>query len=225
VKPPNATDESQWHTILRAIATHDYGVAQSTLPMIHAADGRTLRINEPPVGVIPRQAAVLILATPSADDIELVVTRRSGALRQHGGEIAFPGGRLDETDESVYACALREAHEEIGIPSSSVHVLGTLHTVYVPRSNHMVTPVVAWLAHTPTYQSNPAEVDEVFHLPLRAVLGTHTLQIEERQIQGETIRVPYFPFLEHRIWGATALMLCDLSTRIERCIAHRDSGR
>jgi 8-oxo-dGTP pyrophosphatase MutT (NUDIX family) len=193
--------------------------------MIHAADGRTLRINEPPVGVIPRPAAVLILATPSADDIELVVTRRSGALRQHSGEIAFPGGRLDETDESVYACALREAHEEIGIPASSVHVLGTLHSVYVPRSNHMVTPVVAWLAHAPIYQSNPAEVAEVFHLPLRAVLGTHTLQIEERQIQGETIRVPYFAFLEHRIWGATALMLCDLSTRIERCIAHRHSGR
>jgi 8-oxo-dGTP pyrophosphatase MutT (NUDIX family) len=223
VKSPSESPAAQWHTILRAIATHDFGVVQSDLPMIHAADGRTLRINEPPTGVVPRQAAVLILATPSTDAIEFVVTRRSGALRQHSGEIAFPGGRVDDTDESVYACALREAHEEIGVPASSIQVLGALHAVYVPRSNHMVTPVVAWLAQTPTYQSNPAEVAEVFHLPIHAVLGNDTLQIEERLVQGETIRVPYFPFREHRIWGATALMLCDLSARIDRCIAHRNS--
>ena len=221
---PSASADAQWHTMLRAIATHDYGVLQANLPMIHAADGRTLRINEPPTGVIPRQAAVLILATPSADDIELVVTRRSGTLRQHSGEIAFPGGRVDDTDESVYACALREAHEEIGVPASSIQVLGALHAVYVPRSNHMVTPVVAWLAQTPTYQSNPAEVAEVFHLPIHAVLGNDTLQIEERLVQGEILRVPYFPFLEHRIWGATALMLCDLAARIERYRTHRSSG-
>ncbi len=192
--------------------------------MMHSLDGRTLRVNEPPAGITPRRAAVLIMATPAQQGVELIITRRSGSLRQHGGEIAFPGGRVDESDESVIACALREANEEIGISAAAIKILGTIHHVYVPRSNHIVTPVVAWVAQPPTYTTNPAEVDEVFHLPIDAILGSDALRIEERHIQGETIRVPYYPFQEHRIWGATALMLCDLSARIDRCITYRNSG-
>jgi 8-oxo-dGTP pyrophosphatase MutT (NUDIX family) len=193
--------------------------------MIHSTDGRILRLNEPPSGTTPRAAAVLILATTTEQSVDLVVTRRSGTLRQHSGEIAFPGGRVDDSDESVYACALREAYEEIGVPASAISVLGTLHTVYVPRSNHSVTPVVAWLAQPVEYRTNPAEVAEVFHLPITHLFATGALQIEERHLQGEIVRVPFFPFLDHRIWGATALMLCDLTARIDRCLMHRISGQ
>lgn len=214
-----------WQELIHAIATNDYGVAQASLPMIHSADGRTLRINEPPAGVIPRAAAVLILATATQHSYDLVVTRRSGTLRQHSGEVAFPGGRVDDSDESVVACALREAHEEIGVPASAITILGTLHTVYVPRSNHSVTPVVAWLHQSIDYQTNPAEVAEVFHLPITHLMHDEALQIEERHVQGETVRVPYFPFRDLRIWGATALMLCDMTARIDACLRHRTSGQ
>ncbi|MFM2309745.1 MAG: hypothetical protein RLY87_1867 [Chloroflexota bacterium] len=214
-----------WQELIRAIATNDFGVTQSTLPMIHSADGRTLRINEPPSGVTPRAAAVLILATATTHSYDLVVTRRAGTLRQHSGEIAFPGGRVDDSDASVYACALREAHEEIGVPASAITIVGTLHTVYVPRSNHSVTPVVAWLSQPVSYQTNPAEVAEVFHLPITHLLHDEALQIEERHVQGETVRVPYFPYQDHRIWGATALMLCDMTARIDACLRLRTSGQ
>ena len=220
---PQTSDD--WELVLRAVANDDFGVVQAALPMIHSHDGRSLRINHPPNGVVPRPAAVLILVTATADSVELVVTRRSGSLRQHSGEIAFPGGRVDAADSSVYHCALREAYEEIGVPASAITVLGELHTVYVPRSNHSVTPVVAWLNQPMTYVTNPDEVAEVFHLPILHVLRADALQIEERHLQGENVRVPYFPFLDHQIWGATALMLCDLTTRIDRCITHRSSGQ
>jgi len=210
---------------MRTIANDDFGVVQAALPMMHSSDGRSLRINHPPAGVVPRPAAVLILATATAHSIDLVVTRRSGNLRQHSGEIAFPGGRVDEADGSVYDCALREAYEEIGVPATAITVLGALHTVYVPRSNHSVTPVVAWLTESMTYRINPAEVAEVFHLPILHVLREDALQTEERHLQGEKVHVPYFPFHDHRIWGATALMLCDLTARIDRCIMHRASGK
>lgn len=214
----------QWQTIVHAIATHDHGVVQSTLPMIHSVDGRPLRVNEPPPGITPRNAAVLVLFYPTAHDVEIVVTRRAGTLRQHSGEIAFPGGRVDESDADVFACALREAQEEIGIPPSVLRILGTLHTVYVPRSNHSVTPVVGWIDAPVVYETNPAEVADVFHVPLPDLLQPDALHIEERRVQDDTVRVPYFPYGEHRIWGATALMLCDLTARINRFLTSPANG-
>lgn len=215
----------RWFGVVSAIATHDYGVVQTELPMIHSVDGLPLRVNAPPPGVTPRHAAVLVLCRPTVDDIDLVVTRRAGTLRQHSGEIAFPGGRVDDSDADVYACALREAHEEIGIAAQDIRIIGTLHTVYVPRSNHLVTPVVAWLDAPASYTPNPAEVEEVFHLPLERLRRPSALHIEERRVQDDIVRVPYFPYRDHRIWGATALMLCDMTARIDRFLMEQSTGR
>lgn len=219
------SDSAAWLAMLQAVARDDHGVVQADLPMIHSVDGRPLRVNTPPAGTIPRHAAVLVVCTPGPSDVDIVVTRRAGTLRQHSGEIAFPGGRLDDSDADAIACAQREAYEEIGVAAEQLRILGTLHTVYVPRSNHSVTPVVAWLAQPVQYHTNPAEVAEVFHLPLRQLLLPDAVQIEERHIQDDIVRVPFFPYGEHRIWGATALMLCDLTARIDRFLQRRDTTR
>ncbi len=203
----------QWQHITQQIAQHDYGVTPHELPMVRHRDGRVARINQPPDGVTPRAAAVLVLVTPNQQDIDIVLTRRGGHLRQHGGEIAFPGGKVD-ANETVVMAALREAEEELGISSSAVHVLGALHTIYVPRSNHMVTPVVAWCDELPRFVPNPHEVAEVFMAPLMTILPADVLCFEERQFGEDQLVVPYFMINEYRVWGATALMLSDFVARI-----------
>ncbi|NBU63818.1 MAG: CoA pyrophosphatase [Chloroflexia bacterium] len=202
-----------WQHTMQQITQHDYGVKPHLLPMLHHRDGRIARINHPPDGVTPRAAAVLILMMPNHHDSDIVLTRRGGNLRHHGGEIAFPGGKVDY-GETVETAALREAEEELGIAATTVTVMGTLHTIYVPRSNHMVTPVVAWCDTQPHFVPNPTEVAEVFVAPLRSLLVADALCIEERPFGDEHLLVPYFLIHGYRVWGATALMLCDLLARI-----------
>lgn len=204
---------TQWYDITQQVANHPFGVVQQALPMVRYHDGRVARVNTPPAGVTPRTAAVLVIVTPYRGSVALVLTRRGGHLREHGGEIAFPGGRL-EADETAPLGALREAHEELGIVATTLAVIGQLHAVYVPRSNHMVTPVVAWSATLPTLIPNPSEVAEAFLAPLSDLLPEHAVAYEERDMRGERVVVPYFLVQHHRIWGATALIICDLVARI-----------
>lgn len=181
--------------------------------MVHYRDGRVARVNAPPDGVSPRAAAVLVIVTPHQGSAALVLTRRGGQLREHSGEIAFPGGRL-EAGEDAQVGALREAHEELGIAATSLDIIGQLHAVYVPRSNHLVTPVVAWCAVLPPLLPNPSEVAEVFWAPIPDLIPAQALHYEEREIRGESVIVPYFMVQQHRIWGATALMICDFVARV-----------
>lgn len=203
----------QWHHTIQQIAQHDYGVKPHQLPMVRHRDGHVARINHPPAGVTPRAAAVLVLVSPNQPDIDIILTRRSGNLRQHSGEIAFPGGKVDH-NETVAMTALREAQEELGIPADAVQVLGTLHTIYVPRSNHLVTPVVAWCDALPLITPNPNEVAEVFVAAISTLLAPDALCFEERQLGDEQLVVPYFLIHEYRVWGATALIITDFVARI-----------
>lgn len=204
---------TQWYDIAKHVAQSAYGVVPHELPMVRNRHGHVARVNTPPAGVVPRTAAVLVLMTPHASDAALVLTRRGGHLREHGGEIAFPGGRL-ESNETAPEGALREAREELGIDTTAVEVIGQLHPVYVPRSNHLVTPVMAWCSMLPAYTPNPSEVAEVFLAPLSLLIPTHALAYDEHEIRGEHVIVPYFMVNQHRVWGATALMICDLVARI-----------
>lgn len=202
-----------WFHIARQIAQNDFGVKPQDLPMVRHRDGQVARLNHPLGGVTPRAAAVLVIVVPNDTTIDIILTRRGGHLRQHGGEIAFPGGKVDENETPMMA-ALREAEEELGISATVVHVLGTLHTIYVPRSNHLVTPVVAWCDVLPLFSPNPDEVAEVFMAPITTILPTEALCFEERQLGTDQLIVPYFLINEYRVWGATALMLCDFIARI-----------
>lgn len=151
-------------------------------------------------------AAVLIPIVQHAGSLEIILTQRSQALDDHGGQVAFPGGRCADHCESAEAAALREAHEEIGLPAERVSVLGKL-APYDTITGYRVTPVIGWIEGEIELALDPNEVAQVFRVPLAFLLDPANYR-RHRYDLGDIPR-HYFsvPFQGHYIWGATATML------------------
>ena len=165
----------------------------------------------------PALAAVL-LPLVMRDELTLLLTERSPNLSTHSGQIAFPGGRTDETDQDAVDTALREAQEEIALPRHHVEVLGTLPT-YVTGSAFIITPVVALVKPGFQLQPNPGEVADVFEVPLGYLMNPAHHRRHETEFDGvlrQWLSMPYTDTMgdaagsesrERYIWGATAGML------------------
>lgn len=162
-----------------------------------------------------RPAAVLIGLVPRTHGWQVLLTKRTQHLPQHGGQISFPGGRIEPGDRDAVAGALRETHEELGIEPSLVRPLGLLD-VYGTISAFAVTPVVGLLAPGLAITPDAREVDEVFEVPLNFLLDRRNLKREERQFRGRLRGYYVFPYGERYIWGATAGMLVNLLERLDR---------
>jgi 8-oxo-dGTP pyrophosphatase MutT (NUDIX family) len=168
----------------------------------------------------PAPAAVL-LPLVMRDELTLLLTERSTHLSTHSGQIAFPGGRTDETDQDAVDTALREAQEEIALPRHHVEVLGTLPT-YVTGSAFIITPVVALVKPGFELQPNPGEVADVFEVPLSYLMNPAHHRRHETEFDGvlrQWLSMPYNDPMgqlagsearERYIWGATAGMLKNL---------------
>jgi len=156
-----------------------------------------------------RYAAVLALIYPHVDQWVLMLTRRLDSLRHHAGQVSLPGG-LMETGESIEQTALRECHEELGVPPDQVRTLGRLSQIHIYNSNFLVTPVVASLRRVPRLTPNPDEVDEVIHIPLSALVDSDNLHWQSRFSFGIEFLAPHIRLEDHLIWGATAIMLGEL---------------
>jgi 8-oxo-dGTP pyrophosphatase MutT (NUDIX family) len=154
----------------------------------------------------PTPAAVLIPIVDHEDGLTVLLTQRASHLKNHAGQISFPGGRIEAADEGPLAAALRETEEEIGLSRSRIAVLGRLSD-YETVTGYRVTPVVGWVEPPFVLKPDPVEVADVFEVPLSFLLDPSNQQRHFRMLG--TLRRDYhaIPYGEHYIWGATAAML------------------
>lgn len=151
-------------------------------------------------------AGVLVPIILGTDIPHLLFTKRTELVETHKGQVSFPGGVMDPDDGDIVHTALREAWEEIGIPSSAIHVAGLLDDLPTP-TGFVITPVVGILEKLPALSPNAAEVAEVFQVPLSFFLDPRNGRSEVREFLGKQRDVWYFQSGSHTIWGATAMIV------------------
>ncbi len=192
-------------------------LARALHPLDRIPDGQGWNHDEladllPPAGL--REAAVLVGLVPREAGTAVLLTRRTDALRHHGGQVSFPGGGIDRLDAGVVAAALRESREEIALPPSLVEPLGFLDP-FATVSGFRVTPVVAAIDRGYVARPNPAEVAEVFEVPLAYLMEPRNLRRIELDYKGRRRAVLEYDWPGQRIWGATAAILSNLRQRLE----------
>lgn len=168
-----------------------------------------------PPGQPLRPAAVLVALVERAGGPQVLLTRRTEALRHHAGQIAFPGGRIEADDADPVAAALREAQEEVGLAAALSSPLGYLDP-FVTITGFHVFPVVASVAGGFVPVPDPGEVAEAFEVPLGFLLDPGNVHSLEVDFQGRRRHVLEFRYGGHRIWGATAAMLVNFRHRLEQ---------
>jgi 8-oxo-dGTP pyrophosphatase MutT (NUDIX family) len=191
----------------------------NALDILHLPPDGDHRLNdwliEPEFLATSRIAAVLIGLVERDGALHVLLTLRASALRVHSGQIAFPGGKLDPTDASPAAAALREAEEEIGIPASRIDVLGYLPP-YLSGSGFRIVPVLARIKTPFETTLNPDEVAELFEVPFAFLMSEANHELREREWKGRQRQFYAIPFGERQIWGITAGILRALYERLYR---------
>ena len=157
----------------------------------------------------PIAAAVLIPIIDHPEGLSVLLTERSSQLRQHAGQISFPGGRIEPTDTGPLEAALRETEEEIGLPREHVSFAGYLDP-HLVLTGYWITPVIGFVRPGFELKLDQREVAATFEVPLIHILDRANHRSRARELGGTTVQVYDIPFGEHNIWGATAGMLMTL---------------
>ncbi len=158
----------------------------------------------------PAVVMVPILARPEPT---VLFTVRATALRDHSGQVAFPGGKIDEGDTGAYDTALREAEEEIGLPRRNVELLGYLD-FYLSGTNFLVTPVVTQVDPDFVIVPAPGEVEQTFEVPLAFLMDPARHELHSKVFNGVERHFYAIPYGEHYIWGVTAGIVQNLYERL-----------
>jgi 8-oxo-dGTP pyrophosphatase MutT (NUDIX family) len=194
---------------------------EGSQPRHELADWRLLGVNsehsrrlQRHFPVNPVAAAVLVALVDRPEGLSVLLTQRASQLTRHAAQISFPGGRLDETDADAAAAALREAQEEIGLDPARVRVFGYLPD-HLVISGFRVTPVLSLVTPPFALELNPAEVADVFEVPLSHVFDAANHKARLRRVGDEDLLLYDIPWREQNIWGATAGMLLTMVRMVE----------
>jgi 8-oxo-dGTP pyrophosphatase MutT (NUDIX family) len=193
--------------------------AQMTMSVRPRPGGST-----PPNGVGWREAAVLILIYERHGELLLPLTRRTQSVEMHRGQISLPGGASEAHDEDFGRTALRETWEELGIAPEHVEIIGQLSPLYIPSSQYCVHPEIGFAEEPPVLLPDPNEVEAIIELPLAVLLDPDTRVEERRWREGQSYLVPAYRWQEHRIWGATAMILAEFVAISRTALAGEPRG-
>ncbi|MFA5511537.1 MAG: CoA pyrophosphatase [Candidatus Kapaibacterium sp.] len=179
----------------------------SHLKMVPKIKGKNIR--EMKADPSARQSAVMVLLVDKPD-IEIIFTLRSRKLRNHSGQISFPGGRLDKGENALEA-ALRETHEEIGIYFDRINVIGKLSELYVRPSNSIIVPYIGIINDFDKLVLNHDEVEECFTVPISYFTDSDRLLVSHEIIEGYDVEYPSWNIGKNvKLWGATSMILQEL---------------
>lgn len=153
-----------------------------------------------------KRSSVLLLLFEEGDELMAVLIKRPGHMKHHAGQVALPGGRI-ENGETPAETALRETHEEIGVEPGEVTILGSLSEFYVEVSRFQIHPVVGWLDKRPSFRLNHGEVEKTILFPI-CKFETPFNEIELETLTGK-LKVPCIKYDNEIIWGATAMILAE----------------
>lgn len=156
------------------------------------------------------EAAVLIPIVERNNGLKVILTKRSNNLKQHPGQVSFPGGKSEKTDKSLVATALRETREEIGINNKNVEILGQL-SKHVTITGFKITPFIGKIRTGFSTKMQTSEVSEIFEVPLSYLSNPKNFRVESVKWKGKKrffYSIPYGPYY---IWGATARILKNLA--------------
>jgi 8-oxo-dGTP pyrophosphatase MutT (NUDIX family) len=154
----------------------------------------------------PARAAVLVPLVERPTGLQVLLTQRASHLKNHPGQISFPGGRIELVDAGPWEAALRETHEEIGLEPQFVTRAGYLQD-HLVISGYRVTPAVGFVQPGFDLRLDETEVDDVFEVPLEFVLDVRNHLPRDHSIAGHTVVTHAIPYAGRQIWGATANML------------------
>ncbi|HUD62616.1 MAG TPA: CoA pyrophosphatase [Acetobacteraceae bacterium] len=174
-------------------------------------------LDTPPV---PAAVLVPIILGPKPG---VLLTKRNAHLNKHGGQVSFPGGRIDATDADAEAAALREAQEEIALDPKRVEVLGRMAD-YITGTGYRITPVLGLLPPGLELRASPHEVDSVFELPIDVLLDPDAPKRQRHCVRGIWREYWVWPHPDHYIWGATAAILVHLAQKLRAAGPHAPAG-
>jgi 8-oxo-dGTP pyrophosphatase MutT (NUDIX family) len=161
------------------------------------------------------KAGVLLLLYEEGGELRLLLTRRTERVLHHRGQISFPGGE-QHPGESVEATALRETEEELGLDLGAVRILGRLTPLYIPSSNYCMYPTVAYLPDRPAFVPQTDEVAETIEVPVAHLVEPKNRGRMEWTIGARKVDAPFYEFLGHKIWGATAMVLAEFLAVLDK---------
>lgn len=171
-----------------------------------------------------RKSAVLLPFFVQDGVLHLTLIRRALSLRSHGGEIAFPGGKVEPSDSSLLMTAVRETHEEIGLDPSRIEILGVLPPVFTVVTNYLITPVVAFLPQgLGTLKLQESEVAELLIVALPKLADPAIEHTEQWTRNGRVRTIHFYDYGTYRIWGATGRILAMLLELLKQgdAVSHR----
>ena len=174
-----------------------------------------------PQGYVPdlstaRMGGVLIALFEDEGVVRTVLMKRPDYDGTHSGQVSFPGGKKELGDADIVATALREAYEEVAMPTMDVEVIGQLTELYIPASNFLVHPVVGILRQVPILKPDVREVESILLPPVAHFFRPEIIGEKSVRVRNDLmIRAPYYDVDGHTVWGATAMILSELMQVME----------